>query len=40
GVREAQGRGDGHRAGDDLRGPPLQDVAPQAPAARPTGRRI
>ncbi|CAA9443023.1 MAG: hypothetical protein AVDCRST_MAG01-01-3835, partial [uncultured Rubrobacteraceae bacterium] len=33
-VREAQERRDAHRAGDDLRGALLSDVAPQAPAAR------
>src|SRR5215204_5482575 len=34
GVREAQGRWDGHRAGHDLRGAPLQDMAPEAPTPR------
>ena len=34
GVREAQRRGDGHRAGPDLCGAPLPDVAPKVPAHR------
>ncbi|CAA9423170.1 MAG: hypothetical protein AVDCRST_MAG80-74, partial [uncultured Rubrobacteraceae bacterium] len=38
GVQEAQGRGDAHRAGDDLRGTLLSDAAPRAPAAWGTGR--
>src|SRR5215211_3311003 len=33
-VREAQGRGDGHRTGHDLRGAVLQRVAPEAPTSR------
>src|SRR5215208_7477853 len=34
GVREAQGRWDGHRAGYDLLGPHLQHVAPELPTPR------
>src|SRR5215208_7827036 len=38
GVREAQGRWDGHRAGHGLRGAPLQDMAPEVPPEAPTPR--